>query len=338
MSTSSDNGTSAPLLSLRDVSVTFPGLRGARGRRGAPVAALRSVSFDVGVGQTVSLVGESGCGKTTLTRVVLGLQAADSGVCLIDGQTIPLDGRHYPRQLRRTVQVVFQDPYAALNPAMPVRRLVAEGLVEHGIVSGDRIDERVDELLLAVGLNPSFAHRYPRELSGGQRQRVSIARALAPEPRLLLLDEPISSLDVSTQAQILDLLASLQERLNLSYLFVSHDLGLVKRISHSVVVLYRGQIMEAGPAQAVWDSPQHPYTQLLDVSVPMASVDPAARAQRHMRRQAFDRRGADVALTATGCSFVDRCPRVMEQCGVLAPVERLVDHDVLVACHRAGTG
>jgi oligopeptide/dipeptide ABC transporter ATP-binding protein len=326
-----------PILSVRDVSVTFAGPRVGIARSGAPVVALRGCSLDVSPGQTVSLVGESGSGKTTLTRVILGLQAADSGIVRLAGREMRIDGRGFPGHLRRMVQVVFQDPYAALNPSFTVQRLVAEGLVQHGIVPRGEVDRRVGELLTSVGLDPTFGARFPRELSGGQRQRVSIARALAPEPALLLLDEPISSLDVSTQAQILDLLGDLQQRLGLAYLFVSHDIGLVKRISHQVVVLYRGRVMEEGPADVVWRTPRHPYTQLLDASVPVATVDPVVRARRHAERDRFERRnGVAPVGDEPGCVFVDRCPLAMDVCRSTNPPIVLTDDGVRVACHAVG--
>jgi oligopeptide/dipeptide ABC transporter ATP-binding protein len=323
-----------PALSVRDIEVVFPGPRSLTLRRGPGLVALRNCSLDVHPGKTVSLVGESGSGKTTLTRVMLGLQRATRGTLAVAASEVAVDGQRFPQALRRRVQVVFQDPYASLNPAFTVHRLVAEGLIQHGVVDRSRVGERVDELLRAVGLDPSFGPRYPRELSGGQRQRVCIARALAPEPSVLLLDEPISSLDVSTQAQILDLLADLQSRLGLAYLFVSHDLGLVKRISHDVVVLYRGRVMEAGPAAAVWGSPRHPYTQLLDASVPVASVDPEVKRMRDARRSTLEvRSGSPLPSEQPGCVFVDRCPLAMDVCRSTDPPTVLFDDGVRVACH-----
>jgi oligopeptide/dipeptide ABC transporter ATP-binding protein len=334
MSAAPASSTHTPVLSVRDIEVVFPGPRSLSMRRGAGVVALRECSLDVWAGQTVSLVGESGSGKTTLTRVMLGLQQATRGTLAVAATEVRLDGQHFPAELRRRVQVVFQDPYASLNPAFTVHRLVAEGLIEHRIVERSAVDDRVGELLTAVGLDPSFGSRYPRQLSGGQRQRVSIARALAPEPSVLLLDEPVSSLDVSTQAQILELLADLQERLGLAYLFVSHDLGLVKRISHHAVVLYKGRVMESGPAAAVWGSPRHPYTQLLDASVPVASVDPDVKRRRDERRASLDvRNAAPAAPAAAGCVFVDRCPTAMDVCRRLDPPTVSFADGAQVACH-----
>jgi oligopeptide/dipeptide ABC transporter ATP-binding protein len=325
--------TPDPVLTLREISVTFAGPRTGLWRRGEPVPALRNCDLDVRAGQTLSLVGESGSGKTTVTRVALGLQAADHGRMVIAGRGVEPTGRDFPAALRRQVQVVFQDPYASLNPSFTVRRLVAEGLERHGVVASADVSKRVDELLTSVGLDPSFGPRYPRELSGGQRQRVCIARALAPEPSLLILDEPISSLDVSTQAQILDLLADLQERLGLAYLFVSHDIGLVKRISHDVVVLYRGTVMESGPAHRVWDSPRHPYTRLLDASVPSVALDRSARAAQAERRMQLEVHAADGPVPTTGCVFVDRCPISMPVCRSTLPPTVLMDDGVRVSCH-----
>jgi peptide/nickel transport system ATP-binding protein len=322
-----------PILSMREISVTFAGPRTGVRRRGEPVRALRNCDLDVRAGQTLSLVGESGSGKTTLTRVALGLQAADHGRVTLAGRAIDPSRGAFPQALRRLVQVVFQDPYASLNPSFTVHRLVAEGLARHGVVTRSEVHRRVDELLVSVGLDPSFGPRYPRELSGGQRQRVCIARALAPQPSLLILDEPISSLDVSTQAQILDLLTELQESLGLAYLFVSHDIGLVKRISDDVVVLYRGQVMESGPAEAVWRAPRHPYTRLLDASVPVVAVDPAVRAERAARRIHLEVESGHGSPSTTGCVFVDRCPMSMPVCRSAEPPTVLMDDGVRVACH-----
>jgi oligopeptide/dipeptide ABC transporter ATP-binding protein len=323
-----------PVLSVRDIEVVFPGPRSLSARRAPGVVALQACSLDVCAGKTVSLVGESGSGKTTMTRVMLGLQRARHGTLHVGATEVRLDGRHFPPQLRRQVQVVFQDPYASLNPAFTVHRLIAEGLIQHRVVERSAVDTRVDELLTSVGLDPSFGPRYPRELSGGERQRVSIARALSPEPSVLLLDEPISSLDVSTQAQILDLLADLQSRLGLAYLFVSHDIGLVRRISHEVVVLYRGRVMESGPAAAVWGRPRHPYTQLLDASVPVASVDPEAKRRRDAKRAALDvRNGKPIGSAEQGCVFSDRCPMAMDACRSTDPPIVTFSDGVRVACY-----
>jgi peptide/nickel transport system ATP-binding protein len=322
-----------PVLEVLDVDVSFVGRRRTPWSKPTPRPALQGVSLAVRPGETVSLVGESGSGKTTLTRVVLGLQAADAGWVRINGEFVPLDGRSFPSHLRRHVQVVFQDPFASLNPSMTVGQLVGEGLREHRVVPASQHHRAVVELLDSVGLSESFANRYPRELSGGQRQRVSIARALAPQPKLLLLDEPMSSLDATTQAQILALLQQLQRDVGLAYLLVSHDIGLVRRISDRVVVLYQGKVMETGPAQAVWDNPRHPYTQLLEACVPVADPDALSRSQRAARRVRFEANRLDVSVAQHGCAFVSRCPSALAQCSVEEPPSIVSDHGAVARCH-----
>jgi oligopeptide/dipeptide ABC transporter ATP-binding protein len=323
-----------PLLDVRGVSVTFPAAR-ARLRRRPGVPALRDVSVQVGVGETVGLVGESGSGKSTLVRVVLGLQRADAGQVHVGGVALPVrDLGRYPRTLRKDVQVLFQDPYAALNPSMTVDALVGEGLALHLGLRGAARSARTASLLDAVGLAAGLAQRFPRELSGGQLQRVALARALAPEPRLLVLDEPVSSVDVATAGQVVELLARLQRERGLGYLFVAHDLGLVERASHRAVVLYRGRVMESGPAGALWAEPRHPYTQALLAAVPVA--DPAVQARRRAQRRALTG-GLVPPLPPDGlCPFRHRCPRRGDACDQAFPPPVPASDGTVAHCHHPG--
>lgn len=267
-----------PILSVRDLVVTFPG------RRGKNTTVIHGVSFDLFAGETLSLVGESGSGKTTIGRAILGLAPVTSGTVTLRGQTISNVPRHERRKLAREIQVVFQDPYSSLNPSMRVEDIIVEPMAAAG-ASGGRA--RVRELLDAVGLPKDAGSRYPREFSGGQRQRVAIARALALEPSIIICDEPTSALDVTTQAKALTLLAELQERTGVAYLFISHDLGVVNTISDRIAVLLAGRIVEIGPAEQVAAKPHHEYTRRLQMAAPVA--DPKKqRARREDRRRMLD--------------------------------------------------
>ncbi|MBI2302878.1 MAG: ABC transporter ATP-binding protein [Armatimonadetes bacterium] len=261
----------APLLEVRDLTVCFDGPDG-------PVRAVDGISFDVRVGRTLGLVGQSGCGKTTTGRAVLRLVRATGGTCLLHEQDVfALRGGEL-LAFRRRAQMVFQDPFSSLNPRLTVRQILAEPLCIHHRATRREMPERVAELLRDVGLEPGMARRYPHEFSGGQRQRIGIARALAVEPELLVLDEPVSSLDVTVRAQIVALLEALQARHGLSYLFIAHDLGVVRRLSDTVAVMHQGRIVEIGPAAEVYEQPQHPYTRELLAAVPVA--DPTRRRGR----------------------------------------------------------
>ena len=258
----------APLLRVRDLCVTFPARRGRE-----PVRAVDQVSFDIAPGQTLGLVGESGSGKTTTGRAILQLQAASSGRVELLGRDLASTRRGELRAMRRHMQFVLQNPYTSLHPRMTVARILAEPLVVHRSVPRRQIPERVAELMTLVGMEPSVVQRYPHEFSGGQRQRIVIARALAVNPDFVVCDEPVSALDVRTQAQIVDLLHGLQVRLGLSYLFIAHDLAIVRAVAHRVAVMYGGRIVELGDAAQVYDSPAHPYTRNLLDAVPIP--DPA---------------------------------------------------------------
>jgi ABC-type glutathione transport system ATPase component len=251
-------------------------------RRASPVRALCDVSLDIGPGETLGLVGESGSGKTTLGNVVLGLVPADAGTIVFDGDDITVAGRARRRELSRHLQVVFQDPYGSLNPARTIGQTLAEPLLVHARLSRAERDQRVRDMLASVGLPDDAADRLPASFSGGQRQRIAIARALMPSPKLVICDEPVSALDLSVQAQILNMLRDLQRETGVAYLFISHDLAVVRHISDRIAVMNRGCIVESGPAAAIWESPHHPYTQALLAAAPVP--DPATQRSRRAAR------------------------------------------------------
>ncbi len=266
------------LLELQDVRVSFPG----RGWRAKPTEVLHGVTLDVAAGETLGLVGESGSGKTTIGRAVLGLVKTSGGAIRFGGEDITHAGAAERRRLAKDIQVVFQDPYTSLNPSMTIGDILAEPLVIQGLSTRDA-RTRVRTLLDQVGLPVDASERLPREFSGGQRQRVAIARALAPKPKLIVCDEPVSALDLSTQARVLDLFVELQRETGVAYLFVSHDLSVVRHISHRVAVLYRGDLVETGPAAKVTSAPDHPYTQRLLLAAPVA--DPVLQQERREARR-----------------------------------------------------
>jgi oligopeptide/dipeptide ABC transporter ATP-binding protein len=318
----------APLLRVAELRKSFPvggGWLGARQR----LRAVDGVDFELQAGKTLGIVGESGCGKSTLARLVLRLIAPDHGRVEFEGRELGRLSRRELRRLRRHMQIVFQDPYASLNPRITVGDAIGEGLEIHGLADGARRRERVAELLEMVGLRREHAERYPHEFSGGQRQRIGIARALAVEPRLLIGDEPISSLDVSIQAQILNLLLDLQARLGLAYLFISHDLRVVRHIADRIAVMYLGRFVEIADSEALYAHPQHPYTQALHSAVPVP--DPARRHERIALR-------GDVPSPIDppgGCPFHPRCPLAIERCWREVPALREVRPGHFSACHLA---
>jgi oligopeptide/dipeptide ABC transporter ATP-binding protein len=324
-----------PLLHAQGIVVEFPGPR--RGlNRPAPVRALDQVDLSIRRGETVGLVGESGSGKSTLARVILGLQPTIAGTLTIQGRAVPTNGKRYPKALRRQVQVVFQDPYTSLNPSMSVAALIGEGLQLHAGITGTHLQVRVNELLEAVRLPAAFASRRPSELSGGQRQRVALARAIAVEPSLVLLDEPVSSLDATTRREIVSLLGELQLQYNMAYLFVGHDLGLISEISNRTVVLYRGKVMEEGPSGAVWSAPNHPYTDDLLSAVPIP--DPHAQKMRREQRSAQSESELS-QLFPGGCIYAPRCRFATDKCSTPPQLLQLnsnfgPDTDVAVSCHH----
>ena len=267
-----------PILRVRNLTKSFDVRRGAWGRVSARIHAIDGISFDIRAGETLSLVGESGCGKSTTGRCVIGLTRPSSGSIELNGKDLLQDGSEAARQNRRRMQMVFQDPYASLNPRMYISDSIAEPLLVEGRASRAEIAARVDNLLEAVGLSPAMRNRFPHEFSGGQRQRICIARALSVHPDLLIADEAVSALDVSIKAQIIDLLLDLQKKMGLAFLFISHDMAVVERISHRVAVMYMGEIVEMGSRSSVLGNPQHPYTKLLLSAIPVP--DPVRRTER----------------------------------------------------------
>jgi oligopeptide transport system ATP-binding protein len=318
-----------PLLEVRNLVKHFPVGGGFLGRGAGLVRAVDDVSFTIRRGETLGLVGESGCGKTTTGRAILQLERPTSGQVLFEGRDLTLLGEVELRDMRRRMQVIFQDPYSSLNPRMTVGQMLAEPLAVHGIVreSAGRA-ARVRELLERVGLLPQHAFRYPHELSGGQRQRVGIARALAMEPTLIVCDEPVSALDVSIQAQIINLLEDLQRELGLTYLFIAHDLAVVRHISDRIVVMYLGKIVEIADRRALYENPQHPYTKALLAAVPIPDPELEARRERVVL-------GGEVPSPLSpppGCVFHPRCPIAVDRCAREVPELREIQPGHRAAC------
>jgi oligopeptide/dipeptide ABC transporter ATP-binding protein len=327
--------SAAPLLDVQGLIKHFPVPRGLFGLRPrpprGPVRAVDGVSFSIAAGKTLGLVGESGCGKSTVGRSILRLIEPDAGRVTLDGTDVLALGGRELRALRRRMQIVFQDPYGSLNPRMTVRQTLAEPLTIHRLAAGAEVTHRIASLLGEVGLDPAFAAAYPHELSGGQRQRVGIARALSVEPQFLVLDEPVSALDVSVQAQVLNLLAELQRKRRLTYLFIAHDLAVVRHIADDVAVMYLGKVVELAPARALYADPRHPYTKSLLSAVPVP--DPSAQRQRIVLQ-------GDVpspAAPPAGCPFHPRCPhpKKNQRCHTIPPALREVKPEHLTACHFA---
>ncbi len=320
-----------PLLRVRGLVKHFPVLRGMFRRQAGAVKAVDGLDFDIHERETLGLVGESGCGKSTAGRVVLRLIDATAGRVVFRGQDITqLRGEALRRQ-RRRMQMVFQDPQDSLNPRMTVGSIVGEPLFEHGIAKGRALASRVETLLEAVGLDARFANRYPHEFSGGQRQRIGVARALALEPEFIVCDEPIAALDVSIQAQVVNLLEDLQESLGLTYLFVSHDLGMVRYIADRVAVMYLGKLAELAPSDVLYDQPLHPYTQALLSAAPIH--DPRLEARRERILLVGD--VPSPAQPPPGCRFSTRCPMARPECTTREPEWRQLRPGHWVACHFA---
>jgi oligopeptide transport system ATP-binding protein len=319
------------LLHVEDLKMHFPIYRGVFQRQVGAVRAVDGVSFDVKRGETLGLVGESGCGKSTTGRTILQLYKPTAGAVTFDGtDLITLKGEQM-RQMRRKMQMIFQDPYASLNPRMTVAQLVGEPLMVHNVATGAEISERVAHLLELVNLNPAFATRYPHEFSGGQRQRIGVARALALQPSFVICDEPISALDVSIQAQVVNLLEELQSQFNLTYLFIAHDLSMVKHISDRVAVMYLGVIVELASRDELYAKPLHPYTQALLSAVPIP--DPVADAKR--KRTILQGDVPSPANPPSGCRFRTRCPIAEAVCAESRPEFREIRPGHFVACFFA---
>jgi len=317
------------LITVRDLKKYY-NAGGLFGRSAPPVRAVDGVSFDVGQGETLALVGESGCGKSSVGRTILRLQEPTSGTALFDGVDIFSLDRSELRALRRRMQIIFQDPYSSLNPRMTVGAAIAEGIEIHRLAPRREIPQRVGALLEEVGLDRSYARRYPHEFSGGQRQRIGIARALAVQPSFIVCDEPVSALDVSVQAQVLNLLADLQQQRGLSYLFIAHDLAVVRQIAHRVAVMYLGRIVEEGATDQLLSNPHHPYTVALLSAVP--EPDPAARRNRIVLAGDLP----SPSHPPPGCPFHTRCfhPLKNDRCRTEVPPLRAVG-ETLAACHYA---
>jgi len=324
--------TSQILVQVRGLKKYFPITRGILiQRQVGAVRAVDDVSFDIYRGETLGLVGESGCGKTTTGRTLIQLYRPTAGQVLYEGADLTREKGQTLRNRRRKIQMIFQDPYASLNPRWTVSRIIGEPLKVHMIITGRKAqEERVRQLLELVGLDPCHTNRYPHEFSGGQRQRIGVARALASDPEFLVCDEPISALDVSIQAQVVNLLEDLQDKLGLTYLFIAHDLSMVRYICDRVAVMYLGVIVELSDRDEVYDHPQHPYTKALLSAVPI----PDPRATRARQRVILEGDVPSPSNPPAGCRFNPRCPIVGEQCRVDIPEWRQVAPGHWVACHK----
>jgi len=318
------------LVRVEHLKKYFPITRGIIFQRqiGA-IKAVDDISFSIRRGETLGLVGESGCGKSTTGRTILQLYRPTAGSVFFEGQDLSKMKGEQLRRMRRKMQMIFQDPYASLNPRMTVGNIVGEPLEVHGVAKGKERRERVQELLQLVGLNPYFINRYPHEFSGGQRQRIGVARALALNPSFIVCDEPISALDVSIQAQVVNLLEDLQEEFGLTYLFIAHDLSMVRHISDRVAVMYLGKIMELTDRNELYNNPLHPYTQALLSAVPIP--DPVVEETR--KRIILEGDVPSPANPPAGCNFSTRCPRALDVCHEEEPEFKEVGPEHWVACH-----
>ena len=317
-----------PLLSVKDLRKAFPIKKSLTGKVQQELIAVDNVSFDLYPGETLGIVGESGCGKTTLGRTILKLHPSSGGQIIYDGQDITAYSKTQMRSLRTEMQIIFQDPYSSLPPRATVGDILSEPVKVHKIVPPSQVKEYVIDLMEQCGLRDYYYERYPHEFSGGQRQRICIARALAVNPKLVVCDEPVSALDVSIQAQIINLLKKLQKERGLTYLFISHDLSVVKFISDKIGVMYLGNMVEFGAKKDIFSNPLHPYTRALFSAIP--NPDPDKKMERIVLK-------GDIPSPANppaGCRFHTRCPEACEQCGTEAPVYREAEPGHFVACHK----
>lgn len=321
--------TETPIIQTQGLSRNFPSRAGLLGRR-RDVWALRAVDLSVGRGETLGVVGESGCGKSTLGRIVLGLDRPTEGVVRFEGRDLDQLRGAARRRLRKRMQLVFQDPFGSLDPRRSIGAQIADGLTNHAIVPRSQIGDEVARLLALVGLDPSAASRRPHEFSGGQRQRIAVARALAPRPDFIVADEPVSALDVSIQAQIVNLLADLRRDLDLAMMFISHDLHVVRHLCSRVLVMYLGRVVEEGPTEAVFARPMHPYTWAL-----MAAL-PSLRDQRALSADVLTGELPSPANPPSGCAFRTRCPLAGPECAAAVPQLSPMGDGRRVACIKAG--
>ncbi|MEX2043808.1 MAG: oligopeptide/dipeptide ABC transporter ATP-binding protein [Opitutus sp.] len=320
-----------PILELRDVKTHFPVTHGVIFRRHlGTVKAVDGVTLSIARGEVLGLVGESGCGKSTLARTIMQLLPATAGAVVLEGRNLTAGTAGELHEVRRDLQMVFQDPYASLNPRMTVFDTLAEPLRVHRVCARSTIPARVAELMQLVGLAPRFMQKYPHEFSGGQRQRIAIARALALEPKVIIADEPVSALDVSIQAQILNLLSQLGRKMNLSLIFIAHDLSVVKHISDRIAVMYLGKIVELGPAVDVIERPLHPYTRALVSAIPAANPE----TERTRQRIVLPGDPPSPMTPPPGCPFHPRCPHAVARCGESVPPLIEGGHGRTVACLR----
>ncbi len=313
-----------PALKVDNLAKTFPLKKPLFGSAPAGVRAVRPMSFEVATGETLGVVGESGCGKSTLARMLVGLLEPSEGGIKIEGRA--LDNAD-PAEFGKLIQYVFQDPQSSLNPRKTIRQVMEAPLKRlHGMAKPER-DQRISEIFASVNLREEFLDRYPHEFSGGQTQRIGIARALAADPRIIILDEPVSALDVSVQAQVLNLLADLKSRFGLTYLFITHDLAVVEAVSDRIIVLYFGAVVEIGSAEKIFANPRHPYTKLLADSAPVVGKPLKAPEQKGTELP-------DPLNPPPGCAFAGRCPRASGICHTKAPDLTIMGEDQLAACHR----
>ncbi len=315
------------ILEVKHLKKYFPIKKSALGRSSGSVKAVDDVSFSIKRGTTMGLVGESGCGKSTTGRTLLRLIEKTDGEVLFNGEDIYSYNKKQLRALRPKMQIIFQDPYSSLSPRLPVSEIIGEAVREHNLVSKDELDAYIDKIMESCGLQPYHKHRYPHEFSGGQRQRICIARAIALNPEFVVCDEAVSALDVSIQAQIINLLEDLQEQYNLTYLFISHDLSVVEHISDTVGVMYLGGLVETGATEDIFTNPLHPYTRALFSAIPMP--DPTIKRERIILVRAIP----SPANPPAGCKFHTRCRECMEKCKTVEPVAKDMGNGHVVKCH-----